>query len=144
MRFLIKLKLVALIVIWSLVCLGLYGVIALGEAVLEVGAGAAGSAVGQGGNASGLIDLIGDIVQWGLGLIWIVGVAALWFLKRLITSRETRVATFGAATKAAGKAVPYVINRHPLGRVVNTASGPAGKILGNMLSRRGKKHDTLK
>lgn len=139
MRLLIKLKLVALIAIWSLVCLGLYGIIALGEAVLEIGAGAAGAAVGQGGNASGLVDLLGDIVQWGIGLVWIVGAGALWFVKRLITSRETRAATMGAAAKVAGKAVPYVINRHPLGRMVNMASGPAGKLLGNMLSRRGKK-----
>ncbi len=144
MRLLIKLKLIALIAIWSLICLGLYGVVALGEAVLEIGAGAAGAVVGQGGTMSGLIDLTGDIIQWGVGLVWIIGVGALWFIKRLITSRETRAATFGAATKAAGRAVPYVINRHPLGRMVNMASGPAGKLLGNMLSRKGKNPVTLK
>ena len=144
MHLLIRLKMIALIMIWSLVCLGLYGIVALAEAVLEIGVGAAGSMVGQGGNASGLIDLTGDIIQWGIGLIWIVGAGALWFLKRLITSRETRAATLGVATKVAGKAVPYVIDRHPLGRVVNTARGPAGKLLGNMLLSRRKKPETLK
>ncbi len=133
MRFLLKLKLLVLIAIWSLVCLVLYGVIALGEAFLEIGADAAGGA------ASGLVDLTGDIIQWGVGLLWITGVAALWFVKRLLTSRETRAATAGVAMKAAGKAVPYVINRHPLGRAANLASGPAARILQGLMARKTRK-----
>lgn len=132
MRFLIRLKLFALIAIWSVACLGLYGVIALGEAVLEVGADAAGW-------ASGLIDLTGDIIQWGVGLLWITGAAALWFVKRLLTSRETRAATTGVAMKAAAKAVPYVVNRHPLGRAANIASGSAARILKGLMARKTRK-----
>lgn len=139
MRFLIKLKLIALIAIWSVTCLGLYAVIALGEAVLEIGAGAAGAVVGQGSAASGLMDLTGDIVQWGVGLIWLVGVVALWFTKKLITSRETRAATAGVAIGAAGKALPYVVNRHPLGRAAVLASGPATRILNGLMARKGRK-----
>jgi hypothetical protein len=132
MRFLIRLKLFALIAIWSVACLGLYGVIALGEAVLEVGANAAGG-------ASGLVDLTGDIIQWGVGLLWITGAAALWFVKLLLTSRETRAATASVAMKAAGKTVPYVINRHPLGRAANIASGPAARILQGLMARKTRK-----
>ncbi len=136
MRFLIRLKLIALIGIWSLICLGLYGVIAFGEALLEVGADMAGAAVGQGAGLSGLIDLTGDVVQWGVGLIWLAGVIALWFVKRLLTSSETRARTAGVAVKAASTAVPYVLSRHPLGRAVNVARGPAGRFLGGLLARK--------
>jgi len=133
MRFLVKLKLFVLIAIWSLLCLLLYGVIALAKAVLEIGASAAG------GSASGLVDLTGDIIQWGVGLLWITGAAALWFVKKLLTSREARAATAGVAFKAAAKAVPYVINRHPLGRAANIASGPAARILGGLMARKARK-----
>jgi hypothetical protein len=139
MRFLIKLKLIALIAIWSVVCLGLYAIIALGEAMLEIGAGATGAVIGQGGSASGLVDLTGDIIQWGVGLIWIVGVLALWFVKKLLTSRETRAATANVAIKTAGKAVPYALNKHPLGRAANMASGPAARILNGLMARKGRK-----
>ncbi len=144
MRFLIKMKLVVLMTIWTLVCLAGYAIIALGEAVLEISVDAAGAVAGQNGSVSGLIDLAGDIIQWGVGLIWLSGVVALWFIKRLLTSRETRSATFNAAAKAAGKAAPHVVARHPLGRVVNMAHGPAGRMLGNMLSRKGRKPGQLK
>jgi hypothetical protein len=130
---LIKLKLIALIAIWSLICLGLYGVIALGEAVLEVGADAA---TGQASGGSGLIDLLGDIVQWGVGLVWLAGVLALWFVKRLLTSRETRAATANLAVRTAATAAPFVIARHPLGKAVNVARGPAGKLLAGLLARK--------
>jgi membrane protein implicated in regulation of membrane protease activity len=139
MRLLIKLKLFALIAIWSVICLGIYAVLALGEAVLEIGAGAAGAAIGQGGAASGLVDLTGDIIQWGVGLMWIIGVAALWYVKRLLTSREERARAGGFAVKAAGVAAPYVINKHPIGRVLNTARGPAGRWIGAMLAKRAAK-----
>lgn len=139
MRSLIKLKLIALIAIWSIICLGLYAVIGLGEAVLEIGAGAAGAVVGQGGSASGLMDLTGDIIQWGVGLVWLAGVMVLWFVKKLLTSRETRTATAGAAVKAATTAVPYVINKHPLGRAANAASDPAARILNGLMTRKTRK-----
>jgi hypothetical protein len=136
MRWLIKLKLIVLIGLWSVICLGLYAVLALGEAVVEVGAGAAGGLVGQGAPASGLVDTLGDVAQIGLGLVWLLGVLALWFVKRLITSRETRAATARVAVKGATVAAPYVLSRHPVGRAVNAARGPAGRWLGAMLAKR--------
>lgn len=136
MRFLIKLKLIALIAIWSLICFGLYAVISLGEAVLEIGAGAAGAVVGMGGPASGLADIAGDIIQWGIGLLWLAGVLALWFVKKLLTSRGTSAATAGVAVEAATKAVPYVVNKRPLGRAASMASGPASRILGGLMARK--------
>lgn len=138
MQFLIRLKLFALIVMWTMACLGLYGAIALGEAILEVGAGAAGGVIGQGGAASGLVDLTGDIIQWGIGLLWIVGVAVLWFVKKLLTSRDARAATTGAVVKAATRAVPYVAARHPLGRAANLASGPAARLLEALMTRKSR------
>jgi hypothetical protein len=136
MRLLIKLKLFALIAIWSVICLVLYAVLALGEALLEIGAGAAGAAVGQGGAAAGLVDLTGDIIQWGVGLMWLIGVGVIWYVKRLITSREERARAGGYAMKAAGAAVPYMINKHPVGRAVNMARGPAGRWIGAMLAKK--------
>jgi len=137
MRALIKLKLLILIAIWSAVCLALFAAVALGEAVLEIGADVASAAVGQGGAASGLVDLTGDVVQWGIGLTWLAGILVLWFAKRLVTSREARSATARVAVKAATTAAPFVIARHPIGRAVNIARGPAGKLLAGMLARRG-------
>jgi hypothetical protein len=140
LRLLLKLKLIALIALWSMICLALYAVLALIEGALEIGAGVAGAPIGQGGSLSGLVDLAGDIIQWGVGLMWLIGVVVLWYVKRLITSREARAQAAGVAVKAAGAAVPYVINKHPVGRAVNMARGPAGRMLGGILARKlGKK-----
>ncbi len=136
MRWLLRLKMIVLIGLWSLLCLILYAVLAVGEAVLEVGAGAAGGLIGQGGRASGIVDVAGDVVQVGVGLLWIAGVAALWFAKRLITSRETRAAAGRAIIKGAAVAAPAVLARHPVGKAINTVRGPAGRLLGAMLARR--------
>jgi hypothetical protein len=139
MRFLIKLKSIALIAIWTVACIGLYAVIALGEAMLEIGAGAAGAVVGQGGSASGLMDLTGDIIQWGIGLMWLAGVLVLWVIKKLLTSRGTRAATAGVAITATNKAVPHVISKHPMGRAASGASGPAARMLSAMMARKARK-----
>jgi hypothetical protein len=136
MRWLLRLKMIVLIGLWSLLCLALYAVLALGEAVVEVGAGAAGGLIGQGGAATGIVDVAGDVVQFGVGLLWLAGILALWFAKRLLTSRETRAATARAAVKGATVAAPYVIARHPVGKAVNMARGPAGRWLGAMLAKR--------
>jgi hypothetical protein len=139
-RLLIKLKLFVLIALWTVICIGLYLVLALGEAVLEIGAGVLGAPVGQGASLVGLVDVTGDIVQWGVGFVWLIGVLVLWYVKRLLTSREERARAAGYAVKAAGAAAPYVINKHPVGRAVNMARGPAGKMLGGILARKlGKK-----
>lgn len=136
MRLLLKLKLFVLIALWSLFCLGVYAVLAVIEGALEIGAGVAGAPVGQGGALSGVVDIAGDIIQWGVGLLWLIGVVALWYMKRLLTSREARAQAAGVAVKAAGAAAPYVINKHPVGRAVNMARGPAGRWLGAMLAKR--------
>jgi hypothetical protein len=135
-RLFLKLKLLALIALWSVICLGLYAVLALGEAVLEIGAGIAGAPVGQGGALSGLVDLTGDIIQWGVGLMWLIGVVVLWYVKRLLTSREERARAGRYAVSAATTAAPYIISKHPVGRAVNLARGPGGKWLGAMLARK--------
>ncbi len=136
LRFLLRLKLLALVALWSLACIGLYLVVAFVEAALEVGASVGGAPIGQGAGLSGLVDLTGDIVQWGIGLLWLAGIAVLWFAKKLVTSRETRAATAGVAVKAATTAAPYVLARHPIGRAVNVARGPAGRLLGGLIARR--------
>ena len=133
MRMLIKLKLIALIAIWSLICLGLYGVVAFGEAIVEIGADAM---TGQASGGSGLIDLMGDIVQGGIGLIWLAGALALWLVKRLLTSREARAATPNLAGRSAATTAPFGMARHPIGRAVNLVQGPAGKILAGLLARK--------
>lgn len=135
MRILLKLKLIALIALWSVICLGLYAVLALVEALSEIVLGAAGAAVGQGQTAVGLVDLGGDIVQWGVGLVWLIGLVTLWYLKRLVTSRETRRNAAGFAVKAAGTAGPYVLRKHPLGRAYGMAKGPAGRIVGGLIAK---------
>lgn len=136
MRFLLKLKLFVLIAIWSAICLGLYVALALVEAVAEIGLGAAGATIGQGAAATNLVDLGGDILQWGVGIVWLIGVLVLWYVKRLLTSRETRAQAGRYAVKAATVAAPYVIDRHPVGRAVNMARGPGGKLLGAILARK--------
>ncbi len=138
-RLILKLKLFVLIALWSAICLGLYAVLALGEAVLEIGAGVAGAPVGQGGALVNLVDITGDIVQWGVGLLWVVGLVALWYVKRLFTSREERARAGRVAMSAATTAAPYIINKHPVGRAVNMARGPAGRWLGAMLAKRAMK-----
>jgi hypothetical protein len=141
LRFLVNMKLMVLFALWSFLCLALYGVLALIEAVLEIGAGVAGAPVGQGGTLSGLVDLGGDIIQWGVGLMWLVGLVALWLIRRILISREARAQAGRYAVKAATTAAPYVISRHPLGKAVNMARGPAGRFLGGILARKmGRKH----
>jgi hypothetical protein len=138
MRFMLRLKLIVVMAIWSALCAGLYLVIAFGEAVLEFGAGAAGSIVGQGGSASGLMDLTGDIIQWGIGLIWLIGVLGLWFVKKLLTSRETRVSNTDVAVTAANKAAPYLANNRPAGRTEITTGTSASRILSGLMARKGR------
>jgi hypothetical protein len=141
MRLLIKLKLIALIAIWSLICLGLYLVVALGEAMLEISADAASAVVGQGGAASGLVDLTGDIVQWGVGLVWVAGAGALWFVKQRLTARRMPLSATGVATTTVPpKAAPHAIDRrHPAGPAAAAANGPAARILGGMMARKRQK-----
>ncbi|MGL4438395.1 MAG: hypothetical protein ACRCUE_03925 [Bosea sp. (in: a-proteobacteria)] len=139
MRFLIKLKLIALIAIWSMVCLGLYGAVAVGEAMLEIGAGAAGAIVGQGNSASKLADLTGDIVQWGIGLVWLAGAVALWFIKNALTSGATRTATGGITAKSATKTVPHVVNTNPPVRAPTADNGAAARILSELMARKSRK-----
>jgi hypothetical protein len=136
MRFLITAKFIVIAALWSVLCLVLVLGVGLVEGVAEIGGGVAGAPIGQGGALSGLADLFGDILQWGVIGLWLVGLGVLWFVKKLLTSRETRRATAGAAIKTAATVGPYVINKHPVGRAVNMASSPGVRMLAGMIARR--------
>ncbi len=133
MRFLIRLKLIALIGLWSVLCVVLYAVVALAEAVLEIGFGAAGSIVGQGTPAVGLADLTGDIIQWSIGLVWLAGTAILWLIRSRLKSAS-----------AQAPAAPPVL---PVPKTASRVAGPVRsgpkldtrRILDAMIARRGQK-----
>lgn len=136
MRWIVKLKFVVLVAVWSALCLGIWALLALMEAVGEIALGVAGAAVGQGRAGAGIADFGGDLLQWGLLLGWLLGIGALWFVKRLFTSREARKQAASVMVKAAGTAVPHIIDKHPVGKAVNLARGPGGKFLGGILARK--------
>jgi hypothetical protein len=78
-------------VIWSLICVALFLVVSLVEGVFE-GAAAIAS-VPLGGMDFGigwLSDLLGDLGQIAMILLWLGGMVSIWFIKRLITRRDAR------------------------------------------------------
>ena len=133
MRFILTLKLMALMAIWSIACGGVFAIVAIGEALLEVGGSVAGALVGQGGPVSSLVDLSGDIIQWGLGLVWLLGMLALWGLKKLVTPRAPPAAT----PKMAAPGIEMAGSASSV-RTPKNAGDPAARILSGMLARKAK------
>lgn len=131
MRRLLSLKLSLLMVLWTVLCIVLYGVLAVGEAILEIGGSAAGAVVGQSGAVSGLADLAGDALQFLVGLMWVAGVIGLWIAKRVVRpgiSQPVRPVYARQPPPKFPKARPREM-KHVL-------TGASGRILARMLGRK--------
>jgi hypothetical protein len=134
MRRLLSLKLSLLMVLWTVLCAGLYVVLAAGEAALELGGSAAGGAIGSAADFSGVADLAGDAVQVVLGAVWVIGLVGLWIGRRVVAGRQRKPA-IPLASRPARLAAPFM--RQPRGHgMTQVLSGPTGRMLSRMLGRK--------
>ncbi len=127
----------ALAALWSVICLGLFVIVSLIEGVFEGGAAVASAPLGGMDFGIGwLSDLIGDIGQIAVLLLWLGGLFAIWIIKRLVVSRRARSAAAAYAGKAAYGAAryagPMVVRKHPLGRAAVFAASPLGRRIASM------------
>lgn len=77
--------------VWSLVSLVLFVIVSFVEGVFEGGARVVSMPLGGVDFGIGwLSDLLGDIGQVSVILLWLAGLAAIWFTKRLVTGRMLR------------------------------------------------------
>ncbi|MGL4728656.1 MAG: hypothetical protein ACRCWO_07855 [Bosea sp. (in: a-proteobacteria)] len=75
--------------VWSLICLVLFVLVSLVEGVFEGGAAIASAPLGGMDFGIGwLSDLLGDIGQIAMILLWAGGLAAIWFVKWMIVRRK--------------------------------------------------------
>jgi hypothetical protein len=131
----------AVAALWSVICVGLFIIVSLIEGVVEGGAAIASAPLGGVDFGIGwLADLMGDIGQFVVLGIWLAGLAGIWMVKRLITSRRARHAAAGHAGKAAYGAArhvgPMVVAKHPLGRAAIFAASPLGRKIASMAKGR--------
>jgi hypothetical protein len=129
--------------VWSLVALVMFVLVSLVEGVFEGGAAVASAPLGGVDFGIGWIaDLLGDIGQVLVLLVWLTGLAGIWFVKRLITSRQARASAAGYAGKAAYGAArhvgPMVVAKHPLGRAALFAGSPLGRRITSIVASRIK------
>jgi hypothetical protein len=130
LRGLIRLKLAVLIGLWTALCLTLVLFVALVEGAAELAGGAAGALVGQGALGIGLVDSFGDLVQAGLGLLWLAGTITLWLVKqRFARSSAT------SRPRPAGPPGP-ALSRRPEDRAARLAASPGVKLLAGIISRK--------
>jgi membrane protein implicated in regulation of membrane protease activity len=126
MRRLLSLKLSLLMVLWTVLCAGLYVVLAAGEAALELGGSAA--------DFSGVADLAGDAVQVVLGAVWVIGLIGLWIGRRVVAGRQRKPA-IPVAPRPARRAAPFMRQPRSTG-MTQVLSGPNGRMLSRMLGRK--------
>ncbi len=133
----------AVAALWSVICLGLFVIVSLIEGVFEGGAAVASAPLGGMDFGIGwLSDLIGDIGQIAVLLLWLGGLFAIWIIKRLVVSRRARSAAAAYAGKAAYGAAryagPMVVRKHPVGRAAVFAASPLGRRIASMAAGRLK------
>jgi hypothetical protein len=136
----------AVAALWSVICVGLFIIVSLIEGVVEGGAAIASAPLGGVDFGIGwFADLVGDIGQYLMLGVWLAGLAGIWMVKRLVTSRRARHAAVGYAGKAAYNSArhlgPMVVAKHPLGRAAIFAASPLGRKIasvakGKMMSSR--------
>lgn len=138
MRRLLSLKLSMLMLLWTALCAGFYGLLAAGEAVAEIGAEVASGAIGGFANMAGLADLAGDAMQFGLGVAWLIGLLVLWLAKRVTTGGANGRSPQDIAPRhlrPLPAAAPFLKPRR--GRdMAQVLSGPSGRVLARMLGRK--------
>ena len=77
--------------VWSLVSLVLFVIVSFVEGVFEGGAKLVSMPLGGVDFGIGwLSDLLGDIGQISIILLWLAGLAGIWFTKRYVTGRGER------------------------------------------------------